>query len=383
MRYVQINAYSNGWADSIIFSKHRELQAQGHESWVFWARGDHEQDGHMQKVASYSEVCLDALQTRIDGKAGFHSKGITRRLLKKLDQIDPDVIHLHLLLGYYINVEMLFEWLAGHRCQVIWTLHDCWAFTGHCIYFTYVKCMQWCTRCAEYTSCPQKRTYPETWFGGDKSVRWSFEQKKRLFTMLPPERMSLITPSQWLASLVKQSFLAKYDVEVVHNPVNTDIFKPTLGDFRERYGIGNRFMVLGVASKWSERKGLQLFGKLARELDPNRFAVVVVGLTKRQIKAMGRQTNNIIALPRTELPTQLAAIYTAADVLVNPSTEETFGMNVAEAAACGTTSIVIEGSACAEVADPCTCRIVSARGDEIRSAIIDIAAEKTSKTSLS
>lgn len=347
MRYVQINAYSNGWADSVIFSKHRELQKQGHESWVFWARGEHEQDEHMQKIASYSKVCLDALLTRIDGRAGFHSKGVTCRLLRALDEIDPDVVHLHLLLGYYINVGMLFEWLASHRCEVVWTLHDCWAFTGHCIHFTYARCGQWKTGCAECASCPQKRTYPETYFGGDGSVRWNFAEKKRLFTMLPPDRMQLITPSQWLADLVKQSFLAKYDVEVVHNTVDTSVFKPTPSDFRERYGIGDRFMVLGVASRWNERKGLDVFGKLARDLDPRYFAVVVVGLSKRQIKQV---QDSLVALSHTDSQRELAEAYTAANVLLNPSAEETFGMNVAEAAACGTRSIVVMGSACAEVA---------------------------------
>lgn len=348
MRYVQINSRGDVWAESIIFSKHRELQEQGHESWVFWARGEHEQDEHMQRVASYPEVCLDALLTRVDGRAGFHSKGVTRRLLRKLDEIDPDVVHLHVLLGYYLNVRMLFEWLAAHRCKVVWTLHDCWAFTGHCIYFTNVKCMQWQSRCTASTSCPQKRTYPETLFGGDRSVGWSFDEKKRLFTMLPPERMRLITPSKWLADLVKRSFLAKYDVEVVHNTVDTSVFKPTPSDFRERYGIGDRFMVLGVASKWSKRKGLQDFVRLAHELDSDRFAVVVVGLDKKRLDQV---RDDLIALPRTNTQSELAEIYTAADVLLNPSAEETFGMNVAEAAACGTRSIVVEGSACAEVAD--------------------------------
>ena len=350
MRYVQINAYSGGWADSIIFKKHRELVANGDESWVFWARGDHEQDEHLQKIASYPEVCLDVLQTRLDGKPGFHSKAITRRLLKKLDEIDPDVVHLHLLLGYYINVEMLFEWLAAHRCKVVWTLHDCWAFTGHCIYFTYVKCMQWKTQCTASTSCPQKRTYPET-LAGDGAVRWSYDQKKRLFTMLPSERVQLITPSQWLADLVKESFLGKYDVKVVHDTVNTDIFKPTQSDFRERHGLEARFVVLGVAARWSERKGLPAFVELAKELDPARFAVVVVGLTDKEAKQVKAEAPAIVALPRTNSMEELAEIYTASDVLLNPSAEETFGMNVAEAAACGTGAIVVEGSACAEVAD--------------------------------
>lgn len=346
MKYVQINAYANGWADSIIFSKHRELQAQGHESWVFWARGEHEQDEYMQKIASYPEVCMDALLTRLDGRAGFHSKGVTRRLLKKLDAIDPDVVHLHLLLGYYINVEMLFEWLAAHRCKVVWTLHDCWAFTGHCIYFTYVGCDQWRTAgCAACASCPQKNTYPETYLGGDRSVAWSFDWKKRFFTMLPSERMRLITPSKWLADLVKQGFLAKYDVEVVHNPVNTDVFKPTPSDFRERYGIGDRFMVLGVASKWSERKGLNDFVRLARELDLDRFVVVVVGLSERQVKELGRE---FVALPRTNSTEELAGVYTAADVFFNPTLEDNYPTVNLESEACGTPVVTYDTGGCRE-----------------------------------
>lgn len=372
MKYVQINAYSGAWAESIVFGKHRELQAQGHESWVFWARGDHEQDEHMQKIASYPEVCLDALLTRIDGRACFHSKGVTRRLLKKLDDIDPDVVHLHVLLGYYINVKMLFEWLAAHRCKVVWTLHDCWAFTGHCIYFTYVKCMQWQSRCTASSSCPQKRTYPETIFGGDRSVGRSFDEKKRLFTMLPPERMRLITPSHWLANLVKQSFLAKYDVEIVHNTVNTDVFKPTSSNFRERYGIGDRFMVLGVASKWSERKGINVFVNLAKDLDPKRFAVVVIGLREEQANKIGKR---VIALPRTDNQRGLAQIYTAADVLLNPSVEETFGMNVAEAAACGTRSVVAIGSACMEAAESNYLKPALPNYDNLLSAIVECADE--------
>ena len=347
MRYIQINAYGNAWAESIIFKKHRELLDAGHESWVFWARADHEQDERMIKIASYPEVCIDALMTRIDGRAGFHSKGITRRLLRRLDEIDPDVVHLHVLCGYWLNVEMLFNWLASHRCRVVWTLHDCWAFTGHCIYFTYVTCMQWRSGCAASASCPQRREYPETYFGGDASVRWCYENKRRLFTMLPPERMSLITPSKWLADLVKQSFLAKYEVKVVHNTVDTSVFKPTPSDFRKRYGLENRFVVLGVANKWSERKGLQDFIRLAGDLDSDRFCVVLVGLSEKQIEQVGK---SLLALPRTDSRQKLAEIYTAADVLVNPSSEETFGMNVAEASACGTRSIVAASSACVEAA---------------------------------
>lgn len=347
MKYVQINAYSGGWADSIIFKKHRELVALGDESWVFWARGNREQDEHLQRIASHPEVCLDALQTRLDGKPGFHSKAITRRLLKKLDEIDPDVVHLHLLLGYYINVEMMFEWLSVHRCKVVWTLHDCWAFTGHCIHFTYVKCDQWRTGCACGAACPQKRTYPET-FAGDGAVRWSYEQKKRLFTMLPPERVQLITPSQWLADLAKQSFLSKYDIKVVHNTINKEIFNPTPSDFRERYGLENRFVVLGVASKWSERKGLADFVRLAKDLDSKCFAVVLVGLSEKQITQVKASAEQIVALPRTSTPQELAAAYTAADVFFNPTTEDNYPTVNLEAEACGTPVVTYDTGGCRE-----------------------------------
>ncbi len=371
MRYVQINAYSGAWADSIIFKKHRELIAAGEESWVFWARGKHEQDEHQQCIASYPEVCLDVLQTRLDGKPGFHSKAITRRLLKKLDEIDPDVVHLHVLTGYYINVEMLFKWLIEHRCKVVWTLHDCWDFTGHCIYFTYAKCDQWKTGCAFSCSCPQKREYPEAWFAGDSRVRENYEKKRELFTALPVERVQLITPSQWLADLVKQSYLGKYDVKVVHNDINADVFKPTPSQFRQRYSLEDRFVVLGVASKWSERKGLNDFMRLANELDPKEYAVVVIGLSKKQIRDVQRVANWIIALPRTNGMKELAEAYSAADVLFNPTVEDNFPTVNLEAEACGLPVVTYNTGGCAETIHLSTSNVVDSYDDGL-SAILSM-----------
>ncbi len=370
MRYVQINAYSGGWANSVIFKKHRELIAAGDESWVFWARGEHEQDDHMVKISSKFEVCLDVLQTRLDGKAGFHSRRATRRLLRRLDAIDPDVVHLHVLCGYWVNVEMLFEWLAAHRCEVVWTLHDCWAFTGHCIYFTYAECDQWKKGCASGAPCPQKGSYPETLFGGDASVRWSYERKRRLFAALPLDRMRLITPSHWLAGLAKQSFLGKYDVKVVHNTIDAKVFKPTPSDFRERYGVGDRFMVLGVASKWSERKGLDDFVRLAQELDGDRFAVVLVGLSEKQIRKM---PPGLIALPRTNTPTELAAIYTAADVFFNPSQEDNYPTVNLEAEACGTPVVTYDVGGCKETVKLFESRCISRSVSEVAHLVAEMA----------
>lgn len=341
--YVHINTVPNGSTGGIMMKEHRELLAVGEESFAFWGRGRDAEDEHEMRFASDLEVKADVLQTRLDGKAGFHSKAATKLLLARLDEINPDVVHLHNLHGYYLNVEMLFEWLAEHDCKVEWTLHDCWAFTGHCAYFTYVKCAQWKSHCAYAKPCQQLGTYPKTY--SKASCSWNFEQKKRLFNLVPADRMKLITPSQWLADLVGESFLAKYPVEVRHNTIDTSVFKPTPSDFRERYGIGDRFMILGVASPWTERKGLADFVRLAGELDSEKYAVVLVGLSKNQVKEMPA---GIVGLGRTDSSQKLAGIYSTADVFFNPTTEDNFPTVNLEAEACGTPVVTYDTGGCAE-----------------------------------
>lgn len=291
---------------------------------------------------------MDALLTRFDGRAGFHSVRSTRRLLSMLDEIQPDVVHLHVLLGYYINIELLFEWLSEHDCKVIWTLHDCWAFTGHCHHFTYAKCDQWCTGCASSAPCPQVHEYPETIFGGSRSVRWSYEQKKRLFTMIPADRMRLIAPSRWLADLVGRSYLGKYEIVIEHNTVDVDVYHPVHSDFKREHSIEDKFLILGVASKWTERKGLNDFIRLALELDPNLFSVAVVGLSKEQVRRIGKIEPRIIALERTESLSELVEIYSAADVFFNPTREDNYPTVNLEAEACGTPVVTYDTGGCAE-----------------------------------
>ena len=321
-----------------------ERRALGDECWCIWGRGRPAEHDHEYNFGNKPEFYLDVLQTRLDGKAGFHSKMATRRLLKKLDEIKPDVVHLHNLHGYYVNVEMLFDWLAKHgNVQVKWTLHDCWAFTGHCAHFVYAKCDQWQTFCSTAGVCPQLATYPKTI--SKSSCAWNYEHKRACFTQLPSGRMTIVTVSYWLERLVKQSFLAKYPTEVRYNTIDTSTFRPTPSDFRERYGVGNRFMVLGVASSWTNGKGLRDFTHLAADLDPDDFVVVLIGLTPKQIRSMPEQ---MISLERTKTKFELAEAYTAANVFVQPSEEETFSLVVAEAEACGTRTIVMANSACVE-----------------------------------
>lgn len=345
LRYVQLNSFYNGSTGTIMRDLHSGLTEHGVDSYAFWGRRHETVSEHERCVATRLGYLSHGAMVRLDDRMGFHSKNDTRRLLRLLDEIDPDVVHLHNVHGYWVNVEMLFGWLASHRCQVRWTLHDCWALTGHCAYFTYVKCAQWMTHCAYSEKCPQLDTYPKTICR--RNCARNFEDKRRLFTSVPPERMTLITPSRWLEGLVKRSFLKGYPVEVRRNTVDKTVFKPTPSDFRERYGIGDRFMVLGVASPWTERKGLGDFVRLAGELDSDRFAVVLVGLSRRQI---GKLSTRLIAIGRVDSPERLAEVYTAADAFVHPGVEETFGMTVAEAQACGTPAVVVEGTACEEVA---------------------------------
>lgn len=345
MKYVQISTHADGWGKTILFEKHRELESQGVESYVFWARGDHEQNEYMQKIASLPESVLDLVETKIDGKIGFHSTRQTAKLLKRLDEINPDVVHLHVLIGYYLNVEMLFSWLKQSKCQVVWTLHDCWAFTGHCIHFTEVGCTQWMTCCGSKVQCPQTDAYPKTY--NKKSVKWNYEKKRELFTSLPSERMSLIVPSNWLASLVEKSFLAKYPIKVCHNTVDKTVFKKLpCGD---QGADGEKCpVVLGVSTAWSTKKGLDDFLRLACDLE-GKATVRLVGLTERQRKKIGRmKLSNLDLRLKTDSIDELVQHYNEASVFFNPTKEDNYPTVNLEAEACGTSVVTYDVGGCRE-----------------------------------
>ncbi len=343
LRYVQLNSFYNGSTGTIMRNLHKGLAERGADSYILWGRRHETVSDHERCVATRLGYLSHGALVRLDDRMGFHSKRDTARLLKLLDEIDPDVVHLHNIHGYWVNVEMLFGWLTRHRCQVRWTLHDCWAFTGHCAYFTYVKCAQWMDHCAHSKRCPQLDAYPKTIC--KRNCARNFEDKRRVFMSIPPERMTLITPSHWLEGLVKQSFLKEYPVEVHHNTVDRTVFKPTPSDFRKLHDIGDRFMILGVASPWTERKGLGDFVRLAQELDSDRYVIVLVGLTKKQIKKLPER---IVALNRISSPQELAAIYTAADVFFNPTREDNYPTVNLEAEACSTPVVAYDTGGCRE-----------------------------------
>lgn len=344
MKVLFINSVCGiGSTGHICTNLAQQLEAEGNEVRIAYGRKGTVPDQFKKygiRIGTDWDCKLHAVLTRLFDIHGFSSKRATKRFLEWAENYKPDLLWLHNLHGYYVNVEMLFEWIKKHpEMEVKWTLHDCWPFTGHCTHFSMAKCVQWKKHCLH---CSQLRRYPACFIMS--SVGKNFERKRSAFTGV--NNMTLIAPSKWLADLTRQSFLNCYSVEVRYNTVDTNIFKPTRSDFRERYSLQNKIVVLGVANIWEEKKGLFDFYKLAKMLD-ERYAVVLVGLSAKQIKVL---PTNIRGIERTNNLQELAAIYTAADVLVNPSVEEAFGMTQVEALACGTPSIVYEGTACEEIA---------------------------------
>lgn len=339
MKYLFINTVAGfGSTGKIVLSACEALQAQGHTCVIAYGRQAVDRGIPTAAIGSPWDYRLHALRHRILGTGGFGSKAATRRFLNWVREYDPDVIWLHNLHGYYIHLGLLFDYLRTCGKQVRWTLHDCWAFTGNCPYFTMAGCEKWRHGCG---GCPQKNRYPKALLDATAA---NYRRKEALFTGIP--NMVLEVPSQWLAALVKQSFLKDYPIRVVPNTVDPSIFRPTAGNFREKHHLEGKFLVLGVANVWEPRKGLADLVQLSRLL-PEDCKVVLVGLTDAQRAALPR---NILGLNRTGSARELAEIYTTADVYVCPSLEETFGMTVLEAACCGTTPIVYEGTACQEVA---------------------------------
>lgn len=330
MKVLLINAVcGTGSTGKICAEIAQKYEREGHEVKIAYGRDGFVPEQFRKyavRIGTDLDVRLHGVYTRLTDRHGFGSVQATQKFLRWAEAYDPDVLWLHNVHGYYINIELLFKWIKTRPdMQVKWTLHDCWTFTGHCSHFTFVGCDKWQTGCYD---CPQKTEYPAS-LVCDAS-RWNYEKKKELFTGI--KNMTVITPSKWLAELVKKSFLGEYPVEVVYNTINTDVFKPTESDFRKKYGLENKKIVLGVASTWGPRKGLDDFAKLADMLD-DRFRIVLAGVTPEQAKALPEK---ILSIYRTNNQQELAEIYTASDVFVNLTYEDNYPTVNLEAQACGT-----------------------------------------------
>jgi len=278
------------------------------------------------QVGSNFEMYVHAIETRLFDNHGFSSRYATSKFIKKLKEINPDIIHLHNIHGYYINIELLFNYIRERNIQLVWTLHDCWPLTGHCSFFDMANCEKWKKQCHH---CPNTHKYPNSLFF-DFSTR-NFELKKTLFSNL--NNVTIVTPSVWLSKIVKKSFLSNYPVEVINNGIDLSAFKPmdTIA-VEQKYKLKNKKVILGVASIWDKRKGLADFILLS-QLISNDKLIILVGLKKSQLKNL---PSNIIGIARTENLYELATLYSYASVFVNPTYVDNFPTTNIEALACGT-----------------------------------------------
>lgn len=408
MKVLLINSVCGvGSTGRIVVNLAKEFLARGDEVKIAYGRRSavpEQLQGCSIRIGSDISCCIHMLQTRLFDAHGFGSKRATRDFLQWAEAYQPDLLWLHNIHGYYINVEMLFAWIKKHpNMQVKWTLHDCWAVTGHCSHFTWAGCERWKNRCQ---SCPELREYPSCY--GKGRVESNHERKRGAFTGV--RHLTLVAPCQWIAQIAKQSYLKEYPVEVCYNTIDATVFKPTPSFFREDHGLRDKRMVLGVSYMWDERKGLNDFLKLAEMLG-GCYAIVLVGLTDRQIRSIprwipglrrvsdsreqeavfagpeeekaraGENANweecdskvipqgadaayeaitghrwggekhtvaRLVCIPRTNNPQELAAIYTAADVFLNPTYEDTYPTVNLEAQACGTRVITYDTGGCAE-----------------------------------
>ncbi len=295
---------------------------------------------------------LHGLETLLFDGHGLGSRRATKRFIKWVREYDPDVIHLHNLHGYYLNLKILFEYLRECRKPIVWTLHDCWAFTGHCAYFTASGCDAWETeRCA---SCRYKKTYPGTLLLGASERNYAL--KERLYADLPG--LTVVTPSHWLAELAGRSLLRQHPIEVIHNGIDLSAFSPDArGDMIDKLGLTGKRIVLGVAALWNERKGFKDFVALSPLLSEE-YRIVLVGLSEEQ---MGMLPDGIIGIARTNNVAELAELYAAAEFFFNPTYEDNFPTTNIEALACGTPVITYRTGGSPEALDA-SCGFVVEKG---------------------
>lgn len=336
-KLLQINVVTNWGSTGRITEEIGQVAiANGWNSYIAFGRKERESKSNKIKIGNKLDFISHIFLTRLFDIHGLASKRTTKKLIEQIEEIKPDIIHLHNIHGYYLNYEILFEYLKIINVPIVWTLHDCWAFTGHCTYFSLINCKKWQTEC---NHCPQKNMYPQS-IWKDRS-RLNFLDKKKSFSSCK-DLITLIPVSNWLSNFIFKSFFDCTRVRRIYNGIDVNVFKPIDEEgkkhIEEKYGTSAKFLILGLATKWTTRKGLNDFIQLSKFLS-NDSVILLVGLSEKQINTL---PNTIIGIRRTENLNELAAIYSTADVLVNPTWEDNFPTTNLEALACGTPVITYQ-----------------------------------------
>ena len=354
MKVLQINSVCGvGSTGRIATDLYKVMKENGIESKIAFGIGTAENIPQEDafKFGNKFDYYVHNAVSRITDRAGFYSKINTLKLLKFVKSYEPDIIHIHTIHGYYVNIEILFNFLKEYKKPVIWTLHDCWSFTGHCAHFDLIGCTKWKTQCY---NCPIHREYPKSFTDNSRHI---YKLKKQLFTSV--ENLTIVTPSQWLADLVKQSFLKDHTIRIINNGINLDVFKPIENDIKLKYQCENKYLILGVAFGWGKKKGLDIFIELAKRLDENKYKIMLVGTDEHIDKDL---PDNINSIHRTKNQNELAKIYSAADLFVNPTREDTYPTVNMESLACGTPVLTFNTGGSPEIIDK-TCGIVVEKDD--------------------
>jgi putative colanic acid biosynthesis glycosyltransferase len=349
-KILQINTVVNSGSTGRIAEDIGQLViSEGWESYIAYGRNTRPSNSKLIKIGTDIDVYFHVLKTRLFDDHGLGSKTATKNFIKEIEKLQPDIIHFHNLHGYYLNIEILLNYLATQNIPIVWTFHDCWPFTGHCVF---VGCDRWQQECF---SCPQKTWYPSSLFL-DQSKR-NYNLKKELFNSI--SNLTLVPVSNWLGGLLKRSFLSKYPQRILYNGIDLNNFSPkNFQSVVNKLKLNNFFVILGVASIWDTRKGLNDFVKLNEKLEKN-DRIVLVGLNKKQIMEL---PPTIIGIERTENIEELAELYSAANVFVNPTWEDNFPTTNLEALACGTPVITYNTGGSPEAIDDQTGFVVD-KGD--------------------
>ena len=349
MRILQVNVVgASGSTGRIVQSLLRSLRERGHEGRIACGR-DVPADG--MAIGGRADVLRHVALTRLSDRHGYGSRGATLAFLRQAEAYEPDLIHLHNIHGYYLHVGELFSWLKRSGVPVVWTLHDCWAFTGHCAYFDYAGCARWQEGCRD---CPQRGAYPTSLFLDRSAANW--RDKRECFNGLP--HLTLVTPSRWLAGLAGRSFLKGVPCRVIPNGVDTAVFQPRPGRERVRRQMGisdGKRLYLAAANVWEPRKGLAFLREMLPRLQADE-TLAVLGLEN------GRLPAPALCLPRVERVEELAELYGASDAFLNPTLEDNLPTVNLEALACGTPVATFASGGSPETVDAGIGRVCE-RGD--------------------
>ena len=369
MKIVEINGTNYSSTGNIMLNIAKQARTQGFEVFACCKNSkkanEYRYDNQIY-IGSRIERVISEELAYLTGYHNYFNYFGTKRFINKLKQIKPDLIHLHIVHDTYLNLKLLFKYIKENNIPVVWTFHDCWVFTGRCPYFDLVNCNKWKSECFD---CPQLEKYPQTRIDKSKLL---FNKKKEWFSNI--KNMTIVTPSNWLANLAKQSFFKNYDIRVINNGIDLDKFKPIESDFRNKYNIEDKYILLGVGYNWTQRKGLDTFIELSKRLS-DKYQIVLVGTNEQIDKSL---PNSIISIHKTYNQEELIKIYSTSDVFINPTLEDNFPTVNIESLACGTPVITYNTGGSPEVIDK-TCGSVVEKGDidKLEKEIIRVCEEKS------